>query len=226
MIDKTLRKATAERHGPVVVIHMTGGLDCLWLNMYLDCEKGQMTCDSDIGFYAYHWGRGRDGEDFISFCIRWLSNDEWLLRKCICEQHVEKEFDRDASIENLRRSFAEENGTDEDETDSETFDSLCRFDDVLEIAAGYDDHDRFAAALSVAADEHGVELPDEWWGCLVEDYTPYQKRFAEICREVIVPELKRMMEDNEKICSVNGAQCNECIQCAPCAKWDRSGNDE
>ena len=34
MIDKTLRKATAERHGPVVVIRMTGGGDCLWMNMY------------------------------------------------------------------------------------------------------------------------------------------------------------------------------------------------
>lgn len=82
MIDKTLRKATAERHGPMVVIHMTGGPDCMWLNMYLDCERGQMTCDSDIGFYAYNWGNRWYGEDFISFCIRWFYDDEWLLRKC------------------------------------------------------------------------------------------------------------------------------------------------
>lgn len=27
MIDKTLRKATAERHGPVVVVRYTGGGD-------------------------------------------------------------------------------------------------------------------------------------------------------------------------------------------------------
>lgn len=194
MIDKTLRKATAERHGPVVVVRYTGVCDCLWLNMYLDCEHRQMTCDSDIGFYAYHWGRGWGEEDFISFCIRWFSSEEWLLRKCIGEQHVEKWFDRDASIENLRREFAEENGKDEDEIDSETFDLLCDFDNVLDIAAGYDDHARFAVALSVAADERAVDLPDEWWSCLVEDYTPRQKRFAEICREVIVPELKRMME--------------------------------
>ena len=38
MINKTLRKATAERHGPVVVVRYTGGGDCLWLNMYLDCD--------------------------------------------------------------------------------------------------------------------------------------------------------------------------------------------
>ena len=48
MIDKTMRKATAERNGPVVVVRYTGGGDCLWLNMYLDCEHGQMTCDSDM----------------------------------------------------------------------------------------------------------------------------------------------------------------------------------
>lgn len=202
MIDKTLRRATAERHGPMVVIHMTGGGDCLWLNMYLDCEHGQMTCDSDIGSYSYNWGRCvHKGDDFLRFCTEWLANEEWLLRKCIGEQHVEKWFDRDASIENLRREFAEENGKDEDEIDSETFDLLCDFDNVLDIAAGYNDHARFAVALSVAADERAVDLPDEWWSCLVEDYTPRQKRFAEICREVIVPELKRMIDggaDNER----------------------------
>lgn len=32
------------------------------------------------------------------------------------------------------------------------------------------------------------------WESIVEDYTPQQKRFAEICREVIVQELKRMMK--------------------------------
>ena len=195
MIDKTLRKATAERHGPVVVVRYTGGGDCLWMNMYLDCEQGQMTCDSDIGFFSYHWGRHWNGEDFISFCIRWFSNAEWLLRKCIGEQSVEKEFDRNASIENLRRAFADANETDdEDETYVDTFDMLCEFDRVLEIAGGYDDHARFAAALCVAADNADIDLPDEWWNCLREDYTSRQKRFAEICRKVIVPELKRMIE--------------------------------
>ena len=116
MIDKTLRKATAERHGPMVVIHMTGGPDCLWLNMYLDCEKGQMTCDSDIGFYAYRprsrWG----GESFIAFCIRLLSDEEWLLSDC----------------------------------------------------------------------------------CVVRSYVKqWQKRFAEICREVIVPELQKLVKSDE-----------------------------
>lgn len=201
MIDKTLRKATAERHGPMVVIHMTGGDDCLWLNMYLDCEQWQMTCDSDIGFYSYQWGSTIGEEDFISLCIRWFTNEEWLLRKCVGERHIEKAFDREASIEALRRAFAEEHETDEDEEDSETFDLLCDFDRVLEIAGGYDDRARFATALCVAADERDVFLPDEWWICLVEDYTPWQKRFAEICREVIVPELKRMIEggaENDK----------------------------
>lgn len=191
MIDKTLRKATAERHGPVVVVRYTGGGDCLWLNMYLDCKYGQMTCDSDIGSYSYKWYRCADnGDDFIRFCTKWLANEEWLLRKCVGEQNVAKGFDRDASIERIRRTFAKEHETDENKTDL-----LCKFDDVLEIAAGYDGVDQFAAALCVAADDRGIELPDEWWSGFVVDYTQQQKRFAEICREVIVPELKRMMEE-------------------------------
>ena len=54
MIDKSKRKATVEQNGNMVVVRMTGGPDCLWLNMYLDTVDWQMTCDSDIGFYAYN----------------------------------------------------------------------------------------------------------------------------------------------------------------------------
>ena len=212
MIDKTMRKATAERHGPVVVVRYTGGGDCLWLNMYLDCEQGQMVCDSDIGFYAYHWGRSWYGEDFISFCIRWLSNDEWLFRRCIDENHEELAFDRHETVLNLRKAY------DDIHNSCDEYDVDCSFDEVLDIANGYDNKEQFIAALSVASDERGVELPDEWWSCIVEDYTPQQKRFAEICREVIVPELKRIMDSKVKICRVNGAPCNECIAGAPCAK--------
>lgn len=192
MIDKTLRKATAERHGPVVVVQYTGGGDCLWLNMYLDCERWQMTCDSDIGHYSYNWhhsGVKWQCEDFISFCIRWLSNDEWLFRRCIDENHEELAFDRHETVLNLRKAYDDIHNSGDEEYDVD-----CSFDEVLDIANGYDNKDQFIAALSVAADERGVELPDEWWSCIVEDYTPRQKRFAEICREVIVPELKRMME--------------------------------
>lgn len=190
MINKTLRKATAERHGPVVVVRYTGGGDCLWLNMYLDCEHGQMTCDSDIGSYSYNWGRcAHKGDDFLRFCTEWLANEEWLLRKCIDENHEELAFDRHETVLNLRKDYDDIHNNDEE------YDVDFEFDQVLDVANGYDNKDQFIAALSVLADERGVELPEEWWDCIVEDYTPWQKRFAEICREVIVPELKRMMEE-------------------------------
>lgn len=193
MIDKSLRKATAERHGQMVVIHMTGGPDCLWMNMYLDCENDQMTCDSDIGFYAYNWGRCiHKNDDFLKFCIRWLYDENWMLRKCIDENHVQKEFDKYETVMNLRKAYDDiHNNSDEDEcVDFE-------FDDVLDIVNGYDNKEQFCAVLSVIADERGVDLPDEWWECIVEDYTPWQKRFAEICREVIVPAIKNMMDGGE-----------------------------
>lgn len=191
MIDKTLRKATAERHGPVVVVRYIGGFDCLWLNMYLDCKYGQMTCDSDIGSYSYKWYRCADnGDDFIRFCTKWLANEEWLLRKCIDENNVQKAFDKYETVMNLREAFDDIHNSGDEEYDVD-----FEFDEVLDIANINDNKDQFIAALSVLADERGVELPDEWWECIVEDYTPCQKRFAEICREVIVPELKRMMEE-------------------------------
>ena len=38
---------------------------------------------------------------------------------------------------------------------------------------------------------------DEWWNCMVERYTPWQLRFAEICREVIVPAIRAMVEKED-----------------------------
>lgn len=186
MIDKSLRKAVASQYGNVVAIRMTGGPDCAWMNMYLDLSEWQMTCDSDIGSYTYHWGRHVSKDSFLDFCINWLSCEEWLLRKCIREMHVKEKFFLDASVENLQTSYAECH----DDEDIDLYD----FERALEIARGYDDADRFAVALCVAADEMSVELPEEWWTCLVENYTPWQLRFAEICREVIVPELKKLKE--------------------------------
>lgn len=186
MIDKSKRKATVEQHGPITVVRMTGGPDCLWLNMYLDSEAGQMTCDSDIGFYAYHWGRyiPKD-ESFLQFCCRWLSDAEWLLRKCIGERHVPIQFDRDGTIESLRKEYAEWI----DGEDLDTFD----FEDAIDEAYAYHDKDSWCAAFQIAADANGVELPEEWWSCICEVYTPWQKRFAEICREVVVPEIRKVI---------------------------------
>ena len=185
MIDKSKRKAIVERYGDMVVIRMTGGPDCLWLNMYLDTKDWQMTCDSDIGFYAYRWGShtGGKAETFVEFCCRWLYDDEWLLRKCIGERHVEKRFDHEKTVENLRVMIQED-------TDGEDEDNL---EYALETAGEHgDDRRAWAAAFAVAADHEMTYLPDEWYTCIEEDYSPWQKRFAEICREVIVPKLREV----------------------------------
>lgn len=185
MIDKSLRKATAERYGDLIVVRMTGGEDCLWLNLYLDKATGQMTCDSDIGSYAYHWGRGTPLHgDWTKFCCNWLSNSEWLLRKCCGERNAEMGFDQDATLEELRLRMME--GKEDDEN------AQAYVEYVLEAAANYDTRREFAVALNVAADIQRVDLPEEWWDCLVERYTPWQLRFAEICREVIVPAIREM----------------------------------
>lgn len=184
MTDESLRKAKAERHGNLIVVRMTGGEDCLWLNMYLDGDAGQMTCDSDIGSYAYHWGPEPNSFDWTGFWCEWLANEEWLLRKCCGERNAEMGFDLDATLEALRLRMME--GKEDDENEQ------AYVEYVLEVVADYDTRREFAVALNVAADTQRVDLPEEWWDCIVERYTPWQLRFAEICREVIVPAIRKM----------------------------------
>lgn len=194
MFDRSMRKATVQRNGDIVVIRMTGGPDCLWLNMYLDTTSGQMTCDSDIGFYSYHWGRHvPKNRDFVSFCCEWLADENWLLRKCIGEKNIDKSFDYAKTRENLLRAYEEEN-TDEDESDCDTY----YLEEALARASEFDDVKVWSAVLQASADSLGVDLPEEWYECVERDYTIWQKRFAEICREVIVPELKKLCGDVEE----------------------------
>ena len=196
MIDKSKRKATVEKHGPLIIIRMTGGPDCLWLNMFLDTEAGQMTCDSDIGFYAYHWGKGAiRNQGFEAFCIQWLADEQWLLRKCIGERHLAVYFDYEKTRENLFRVYREEN-TDEDEPDCDTY----WLEEALSRASGFnEDVNAWAAVLQAESDSLGVDLPEEWYECIERDYTPWQKRFAEICREVIVPALRSLIDDEQTV---------------------------
>lgn len=189
MIDKTKRKAVAEKHGSIVVVRMTGGPDCLWMNIYLDMDAGQMTCDSDIGFYAYHWGRYfPQDESFLQFCCRWLADENWLLRKCIGERHCDKGFDADETCRRLIEAYKEENEH-PDEAEVDTY----FLEEAISRANCFDDVDAWAAVLQEAATSLDVELPEEWWECIDREYTPWQKRFAEICREVIVPELEKLI---------------------------------
>ena len=193
MTNKILSGTTAERHGPVVVVRYTGDDYCLWLNMYLDCEHRQMTCDSNIGSYSYNWGRCiHKGNGFLRFCVEWLADEDWLLRKCVDDKCMPKKFNWHETMFNLQKVYDDiRNNWDED------YGVCCTFDEMLDVANGYDNKDQLIAALSVMADDRGLELPDEWWNCIVEDYTPQQKRFAEICRKDIVPKLKELLMENK-----------------------------
>lgn len=195
MIDKSLRKATAERLGDLIVVRMTGGGDCLWMNMYLDGVTGQMVCDSDIGNYSYNWGMGRslDGtKNWTGFVCDWLSQDEWLLHRCIGASHKNLQFCQYESEKELRRIFRADN---KDEPDIEL--KMQDLEDVIAAANVWGsgkNSDMWSTTIEIAADEMSVELPDTWHDCIIEDYTAWQKRFAEICREVIVPAIRRLEE--------------------------------
>lgn len=192
MIDKTKFRCAAKKQGDVVVIHVYGDGSCLWLNMYLD--KGwQMVCDSDIGTYAYNWNRCNGVDAFVAFCCDWLADEDWLLRKCVDDQCLEKAFDSEESAKNLRA-----------EIKCATPDcGIEEIDYLFNEAETYNDKEKtWLTAIDIKAGWYDIDLPEEWWECAVETYTPRQKRFAEICREVIVPELKKLI-------GVDGGNSNE-----------------
>lgn len=187
MFDKNKWKTVVEKDGNIVTVHFTGGGECLWLNMYLDMEDWQMTCDSDIGAYAYRWGKHRNSsENFLSFCCRWLNDKEWLLRKCIGEKN-KKQFYAYRTAESLRDIVEEWYGGKEYDKDA--------LDEILDEASGYSDNAQaWFAVVWRMAEEQDFELPEEWYCCGVYDYSVWQKRFAEICAVSIVPELKKLLD--------------------------------
>lgn len=193
MSAKAKRQVTMTMNGTVLAISVRGGGDCLWLHMYLDIDKWQMTCDSDVGHYAFYWGGMHTvRRDFIEFCIEWLAGENWLLRKCVGERHCQKDFLREQSEKTLRQMVIEYNEGDDD------FD-IENLDDMIAASTGYEDAHTWAAIVNHEAYLHNIDLPEEWCDCIEEDYTPMQKRFAEICRETIVPELKRLKEFEKKM---------------------------
>ena len=61
-------------------------------------------------------------------------------------------------------------------------------EEILDEASWYSDNAQaWFAAVGRMAEEQDFELPEEWYCCGVYDYSVWQKRFAEICAESIVP---------------------------------------
>lgn len=102
--------------------------------------------------------------------------------------HRPKAFNAEKSVYALR-DIAAEAGEDEE--------YQIKLDDIIDEAYAYaSDKDAWAAAINLGADYYGIDLPCEWWECLVEEYTPRQRRFARLCSDVIAPELRRMLRED------------------------------
>lgn len=169
-------KAKAEKCGHIIAVYIKGGPECLWLRMYLDCKTGQMTCDSDIGHFACVMPTKE--KPFSG----WLKNTDWMLRKCV--HPLDMEFRRGASEDCLREMVGEEEG------------DIDGLESVLLSAEEYDTSvDAWETAVLLSANDEGYDLPLEWYDCVIRCYTPQQKRFAEICRDVIAPEVERVMQE-------------------------------
>lgn len=174
MTDKY--KATAEKCGHIIAVYVEDDPMCLWMRMYLDCRNGQMTCDSDIGHFAcvmpinaYPFAHN-------------LMKTEWLLMKCV--EPFDMAFRLELSIDRLREMAIDE------ELDIEELNDV-----IYEAGDHTQNAESWLTALKLIADRKGFELPEEWYDCIIRMYTKQQMRFAEICRDVIAPEVERVMRE-------------------------------
>lgn len=184
MNEVSNRRVQITGDGEVVIIRMRGGPDCMWLNMYLDTRDWQMTCDSDVGSYAFRFGPPRISRSFLRFCIDWLGDENYLLRKCVGEMRLDKTLMLEETESAFRAMIYEFYGDEEFDEDA--------LDGILCDAEGYSDTAQsWAFAVQVHAEWADFQLPEEWYECVREGYSPMQKRFAEICKNTIAPELER-----------------------------------
>lgn len=174
MTDKY--KATAEKCGHIIAVYVTGDYMCMWMRMYLDCRNGQMVCDSDIGHFACVMPIKEE------LFPHWLRNTDWILKKCV--KPLDQEFRRSASEDCLREMVREEEG------------DIDGLESVLLSAEEYGENvDSWLIAVEWIAENEDFDLPYGWSDCVIRCYTPQQKRFAEICRDVIAPEVERVMQE-------------------------------
>lgn len=167
---------SAEKCGHIIAVYVKGGLECSWLRMYLDCKTGQMACDSDIGTFAC-----RIPIKTISFSSL-LKKPYWLLKKCV--KPCDMRFSWSVSESCLCQMVREDGG------------DLAGLKSVLQRANEYTDSaDAWLTAVDLIADRDNYDLPCDWAECVEHFYMPQQTLFAKICRDVIAPEVERVMRE-------------------------------
>ena len=185
------RSVTVEKNGNVIAVYMTGGYDCLWLNMYIDTKRFTITADSDIGNYAFSMFRWDEDEGFVEYLARKFKDSDFVLRHFIGPAN--RVLDREASKNSIRRYFEDQL---EDDDNRDGF--LSALDDAFEYVdddCSTEDTQLYLYRLEREADSLGIELNGDWYEYAVDDYTAWHKRFAEICERNIAPALKSFIKE-------------------------------
>lgn len=182
-------KATVTREGRLLVVRVKGDGRYLWMDMVIDADHTNVMVTSDIETYVKHFYYMDESlfEEYLA--LRWLCYREWTLRKFVDEGGDEKEFDPEAAIQCLIEMNDEDNCM------------TCSDIDAIRDACGeYTNADAFMAAVATFANANDIDLPDEWYDCREAgtDYTAWQKRFADICAEVIAPAIEEFLKQEEK----------------------------
>ena len=156
---------------------------CLWARFNFDTTHYSLAIESDCGNYCYGWYPTPDRETFLHLCSRF----DWLY---FIDKMSEKSVIDEKATFNVLKDCLED-------YDEEAYANLTKTDLQLikESCSSYGDGYAVVAEIQSNLDDTGFcgRLTDyDLACCIVKDYPNNAKKIADIFRDYIQPELRKL----------------------------------
>ena len=154
---------------------------CLWARFYFNLDRYELLIESDCGSYGYKWVDGTK-ETFLELIAR--MDTGYFCDKMCGRPSV---FDYEATKNCLRNYYA-----------YETEDVKKELEDIFEsIEDTCGDPEESAYFIDLFTDENDGTFEDIW-ECIVNDYSPNQKKICEIFETAIQPKVKEIIKESKE----------------------------
>lgn len=156
---------------------------CMWARFNFDTSHYSLSIESDCGNYCYGWYPTPDTETFFHLCARfdWLYFIDKMSSKSVIDE--KQTFN---ALKECLEDYDEEAYANLTKTDMELLEyACCSYDDgyavVAEIQSALDDTDFYNRLC-----DYDIAC------CIVKDYPNSAKKIADIFRDYIQPEIKKL----------------------------------
>lgn len=159
---------------------------CMWADILLNHDTYTLLVSSDCGNFTYGWTPTPGAESFLHLMCR--VNSEYLLRKISKETEFFLDKSKKATVENIR-SVCED---DDDMTKGELEDLCNEIMDIEDCG-----EECFCRSAIDSMDDHHLMDSFELLS-VVKDYPAGAKTFVKLFCEVLQPELRKQLAEQEQ----------------------------